>query len=455
MALKQKQLMGALMLLVLAASGCAGTGETPARLPTAAAPARVGPAVDHHQHLLSPAGAALLEKYEGGGPLTAVTVPDEVAELLRRRSAAWNDAAALAELYAEDAILLENRPVAGRKAVAQHLSRRFGRAYSIIPLSYSEEGGSRRIAALYARGEGADRSNIGLTLITLGKDKSGKWRIESEAMKFPAPPDYKAKGADALIAALDEAHIDRAVIMSSAYFFESPFLAPGTQGAEMLRADNDWTAREIARHPRRLVGFCGVNPLSEQAVMEIRRCKDALGMVGIKLHFGNSAVELENPEHLGRIKAFFAEANRLRMPLAAHLWTIRDYGRRDSELFLAEVLPQAPDVVVQIMHMAGAGPGWTDEALEPFAVAAAANDRRMKNVYFDVATVADDRTPAQLELLARRIRQIGPARILYGSDAAFGDRGTPAKEWGTFRGMVTLTDAEFAIIRDNVAPYLR
>jgi predicted TIM-barrel fold metal-dependent hydrolase len=406
--------------------------------------------------MLSPASAALLEKFEGGGPFTPVAVPADVADLLKRRTAAWNDAAALADLYAEDAVLLENRPIAGRKAVVEHVSRRFSRAYSIVPLSYADSGGSRRIAAFYTRGEGAERANIGMSLITLAQDKAGKWRIASETMKFPGPPEYKVSGADALIAQLDEAHIARAVVLSSAYFFESPFLGAGTaEGAAMVRAENDWTAREVAKHPSRLIAFCGVNPLAEQALSEIRRCKTELGMVGIKLHFGNSAVELENPDHLNRMKAFFAEANRLRMPVAAHLWTIRDYRRRDSELFLAEILPQAPDIVVQIMHMAGAGPGWTDEALDPFAAAAAANDPRMKNVYFDVATVADDRTPAQLELLAKRIRQIGPARILYGSDASFGGRGTADKEWGIFRGMVPLTDAEFAIIRDNVAPYLR
>lgn len=447
--------MGAAVLLSLSGGGCAGMGEGPASVRTAAFAARLGPAVDHHQHLLSPAGAALLEKFEGGGPLTPISIPSDIADLLSRRAAAWNDAAALAEIYTEDAILLENRPVSGRKPVAQQVSQRFGRAYSIIPLAYGEDRGSRRIAALYARGEGADRTNIGMALISLAQDRSGKWRIASETMKFPGPPEYKVGGADALVALLDEAKIQRAVIMSSAYFFESPFLGAGPEGAAMLRAENDWTAREIARHPARLIGFCGVNPLTEQALAEIRRCQTELGMVGVKLHFGNSQVELENPDHLTRIKAFFAEANRLRMPLAAHLWTVRDYRRRDSELFLDEVLPQAPDVVVQIMHMAGAGPGWTDEALEPFSVAAAANDPRMKNVYFDVATVADERTAAQLELLASRIRQIGPRRILYGSDAAFGGRGTPKKEWGTFRGMVPLTDAEFAVIRDNVAPYLR
>jgi predicted TIM-barrel fold metal-dependent hydrolase len=443
------------MLLSVVSAGCAGTSHVPLAR-TAAAPERIGPAVDHHQHLLSAAGAALLQKFEGGGPLSTVAVPSEVADLLKRRTKSWNDPAALAELYAEDAMLLENRPVSGREEVAEHLSQRFGRAYSLIPISYTEDQGSRRVAAMYARGGGAERTNIGLALITLARDPSGKWRIASEAMKFPGPQEYEVRGSDALIEMLDEAKISKAVILSSAYFFESPFLGGAyPEGAAMLRAENDWTAREVARHPTRLVGFCGVNPLTIQALAEVRRCKDELGMVGIKLHFANSQVELENPKHLSQMKSFFAEANRLRMPIAAHLWTMGGYGPQDSQLFLAEVLPQAPDVVVQIMHMAGAGPGWTDQALEPFATAAAANDPRMKNVYFDVATAADDQTPVQLELLASRIRQMGPSRILYGSDASFGGRGTPKKEWGIFRGMVPLTDSEFAIIRDNVAPYLR
>jgi predicted TIM-barrel fold metal-dependent hydrolase len=105
--------------------------------------------------------------------------------------------------------------------------------------------------------------------------------------------------------------------------------------------------------------------------------------------------------------------------------------------------------------MAGAGPGWTDEALEIFANAVEANDPRTRNLYFDVATAADLQKERELQLLARRIRQIGPSRILYASDSAFGGNRPPNDEWGTFRGMVPLTDAEFAIIRDNVAPYLR
>jgi predicted TIM-barrel fold metal-dependent hydrolase len=454
MVMPRGPLFTAALLLAPLCASCAVSRPDPIVL-AAIMPERIGPNVDHHQHLLSPAGAALLDRFEGGGPHTSVAVPSEVAELLNRRAKSWNDAAGLAELYTDDAMLLDNGPIAGKKQVVEHVGKRFGRAYALAPVAFSQGQRTRQVTALYTRGEGAERTNFGYAMITLAQHTSGDWRIASEVMKFPGPPEYRVAGSDALIGLLDEAKITRAVIMSSAYLFESPFLGNAyPNGAAMLRAESDWTAREIARHPTRLTGFCGVNPLTEQALAEVRRCKDELGMVGIKLHFANSRVELENPDHLGRMKAFFAGANRLRMPIAAHLWTTGKYGPRDSELFLAELLPQAPDIVVQIMHMAGAGPGWTDAALEPLATAAAAKDLRMKNVYFDVATAADDQTPSQLDLLATRIRQIGPSRILYGSDGFSGGRGTPKREWGNFRGMVPLTDAEFAIIRDNVAPYL-
>lgn len=412
---------------------------------------RLGPAVDHHQHLLSQDAAA----HEQGEGLRPVAVPTDIASLLERRAAAWNDLQTLADVYAEDAMLVEDSPISGRTAVAEYVSERFGRPYAITPLAYEGHGDSRQIAAAYTRGEGDAVTYVGLTSMTLRRGGDGAWRIASESMKFPGPVPLRELDAAGLVRLLDEAHIGRAVVMSVAYLFEN-LQEPIENGAARLRQENDWTASQVARYPARLVGFCSVNPLTEQAVAEIGRCATQLELSGLKLHFGNSNVDLKTPAHLERVKRVFATANAIRMPIAVHLWdSANDYGRRDAELFLAQVLPQAPDIIVQVMHMAGAGPGWTDEALEVLANAAEAGDARVKNVYFDVATVAEFQTNEQLQLLARRIRQIGPRRILYGSDGAFGGNKPPDQSWGQFRGMVPLTDAEFAIIRDNVAPYLR
>jgi predicted TIM-barrel fold metal-dependent hydrolase len=339
--------------------------------------------------------------------------------------------------------------------VSEHVGTRFARPYAIMPVAFSDLGETRQLAAYYTRGEGADRTNVGATLMTFIKARDGRWLIAGETMKFPGPGSYAPIDGDRLVKMLDQAAIDRAVVLSIAYLFDSPFNTEVEDKLAKVRAENDWTAVQIARHPTRLVGFCSVNPLSEWSLAEIERCARELKLNGLKLHFGNSQVDVNKEDQLAKVQKVFATANRLRLPIVAHLWTGPEYGRREAETFLNSVLPHAPDVIVQIAHMAGAGPGWTDEALEVFANAIEVSDPRTRNLYFDVATAADLQKHPELQLLARRIRQIGPSRILYASDSAFGGNRPPDEEWGTFRGMVPLTDAEFAIIRDNIAPYLR
>jgi predicted TIM-barrel fold metal-dependent hydrolase len=122
---------------------------------------------------------------------------------------------------------------------------------------------------------------------------------------------------------------------------------------------------------------------------------------------------------------------------------------------LSEILPSAPDITIQIAHLAGAGRYAHDDAVAVYADAITAGDPRMKNVYFDVATVVDEtQSAARLELIARRIRQIGVERILFGSDTPGGNRTAPLQSWATFRRRMPLTDDELRSIADNVAPYL-
>jgi predicted TIM-barrel fold metal-dependent hydrolase len=72
-----------------------------------------------------------------------------------------------------------------------------------------------------------------------------------------------------------------------------------------------------------------------------------------------------------------------------------------------------------------------------------------------VASVASlDLSPASAALVARRIRQVGVERILYGSDAAAGDNLRPREAWAAFRRL-PLTESELVRIAGNVAPYLR
>ena len=136
----------------------------------------------------------------------------------------------------------------------------------------------------------------------------------------------------------------------------------------------------------------------------------------------------------------------------------RPYGAKQAQVFLNQVLPAAASTYVQIAHFAGSGgfdePG-TDAALCVFIQAIEKHDPRMRRVYFDITSVAglgDWRN--KKELIVKRTRQLGVARVLFGSDGAFGAGTTPARAWNDFRSL-PLSPAEFRTIENNIAPYMR
>jgi len=172
-------------------------------------------------------------------------------------------------------------------------------------------------------------------------------------------------------------------------------------------------------------------------------------------------VNVDNPDHLARVRRVFRAANEFHMAIVVHMHANYDhhrpYGAQEARIFLEQLLPEAPDVVVQIAHLAGNG-GYddtaTDAALSVFVKAIERKDPRMKNVYFDVCGIAiPGKWENKADLVVKRIRQIGAGRLLYGSDAATADNlpKDTLKRWHS----VPLTQEEFRDIDNNVAPYLR
>lgn len=265
-----------------------------------------------------------------------------------------------------------------------------------------------------------------------------------------------------LIPLLDEAGIRRAVVLSVAYMIGSPGLDVDDE-YERVKAENDWTGAEAARYPGRLRAFCSVNPLKSYALREITRCaRDPRLWNGLKLHFGNSDVQVHDRDHVERLRQVFAQANRHRMAIVVHLRGSvarhRPHGREEAQVFLEEILPAAPDVPVTLAHLAGAGDydaSHTDAALEVFADAVARGDPRVANVWFDVTAVARPGLAGdKAELIAIRLRQLGMERLLYGSDAATAAHLAPRAGWAAFR-LLPLSEMEIRRVAANVAPYLR
>src|SRR5215212_4418244 len=81
---------------------------------------------------------------------------------------------------------------------------------------------------------------------------------ELAALITTTPPvtAVKPRTAADLIEQLDAAGIKRAVVLSTAYIFEQPSRR-ADHAAEKLKRDNDWTSKQVAQFPDRLIGFCG------------------------------------------------------------------------------------------------------------------------------------------------------------------------------------------------------
>ncbi|HZV64538.1 MAG TPA: hypothetical protein VFG03_06485 [Telluria sp.] len=275
-----------------------------------------------------------------------------------------------------------------------------------------------------------------------------------------APPQVVT--ASDLVALLDAAGIQRAVLLSVAYVYGSPARSIDDEYAK-VRAENDWNGFQAAQYPDRLIAFCSFNPLKDYALDELARCARNPNLKhGIKLHFGNSDVQLQNPVHAAKLRQVFGAANAQHMAIVVHMRASiskqRPYGAAQARVFLEQLLPAAPDIPVQVAHLAGTGPGYddppADEAMAVLAEAVERHDPRTRQLWFDVASVVDANiAPANAAKVVRRIRQVGVERILYGSDSALGDNLRPREGWAAFRRL-PLTDDEFARIAGNLAPYL-
>ncbi len=113
------------------------------------------------------------------------------------------------------------------------------------------------------------------------------------------------------------------------------------------------TAGQVAAFSDRLVAFCSFNPLAEYALAELERCASSGRFVGIKLHFGMSAVNLKDAAHVAKVREVVEAANRRGMSLIVHVRAGPEYGGEEARVLLDRIVSAAPDVTFQIAHLLG------------------------------------------------------------------------------------------------------
>jgi predicted TIM-barrel fold metal-dependent hydrolase len=75
-----------------------------------------------------------------------------------------------------------------------------------------------------------------------------------------------------LLAAMNRAGIQRALVLSNGYLAESPMMEPQRpDAANQTRAANDWTVKLARRYPKQFTAFIAVDPIRPTALPEIAR----------------------------------------------------------------------------------------------------------------------------------------------------------------------------------------
>jgi predicted TIM-barrel fold metal-dependent hydrolase len=462
-------LRGMAAILLMAAGGCAksrlepsAATELPVR-PEVSTPAAITPLIDYHTHLLGPYALPVET------PPPEVAVPAELQRVLAERAKFFEappSAAALPDVFTPDALMLDGyidkRWMRGEDEFIRFLSLWKGAKTRFASYAYRLDGGTAYVAgAVVGSTSGKPFMNF---LVALSRGTDGRWRIASETITEKKPPTFtEPVTAEKLVADLDKAGIRRALVLSEAFWLGTAGsekirrLNPSSDRVSAVQQENDWAAGEVARHSDRLALACGVNPLEDHAVGELRRCARLLRAKAMKMNLGEGGdnVDLHDPVHVAKLRDFFSAANALRMPIVVHMGSRGSYGREEVRTFLEQVVSAAPDIPIQIAHMSS---GFQHpEALTAFADARASGDPLARRLYFDLSVGSfKNLAPDQARLIAESIRKIGLEHVLYASDVLPGDHHAPTGEhWADIRRNLPLTDEEFSAIADNIAPHMQ
>lgn len=232
---------------------------------------------------------------------------------------------------------------------------------------------------------------------------------EAEAFGWIDPPEK-------IIALMDEAGIERAVIMTYTDL-------PGLNAAAL-----DYIVEAAERYAGRLIPFVRLNPNFPAEMPALVEQALAAGVRGIKLH---PTTTLAHPAGEPTVAV-------LRLAAAAQIPVLFHCG--DDPYTTPQALELAarlvPECVLVLGHMGG-----YFHVSEAIAVAA-----RNENVYLETSAMPYP------QMICSAVEAVGAGRVLFGSD---GPGANPALELKKITGLGLSADDEFAITHANAVRLLR
>jgi uncharacterized protein len=194
-----------------------------------------------------------------------------------------------------------------------------------------------------------------------------------------------------------------------------------------MSAGNDTLARQIARHPDRLIGYVSVPTprLGRRGVEEVRRCYEKYGFRGMKI-YSHPEASIAEPGTAALLEA----AAEFGMPILAHTTPDEcDY-----------LMTQVPQARLLMAHMGG----------HPYAFGdwhrAVMVAKKHPNLLLDTASSQIDNG-----MLEHAVSELGAERILFGTDMPLLD---PYTQLAKVTGADISNEAKQAILGDNLAGLL-
>ena len=211
---------------------------------------------------------------------------------------------------------------------------------------------------------------------------------------FYSNPKAKLITAEELIASMNQAGIDRSVVLNIAW---------GSH--ELCRWSNDYIIDSINRYPERLIGFCSIQPRDSEAIAELKRCANE-GIKGIgEMRADIQGFDMGDKDFVEPV-AEVAQSHGLIILTHASEPVGHSYpgkGTITPEI-LYRFITNFPGLRIVLAHWGGGLPFY---ALMPEVAEA------LKNVYFDTAAspfLYHDQVFNQVAEL------VGADKILFGSD---------------------------------------
>ncbi|MDD3717942.1 MAG: amidohydrolase family protein [Actinomycetota bacterium] len=224
--------------------------------------------------------------------------------------------------------------------------------------------------------------------------------------------------ADKLIGYMDEAGIDRAVLLPLDFFLGCDEPAVGEKKTITIEEKNRLFTSFVAKHKGRLFSYFGIDPRRKGALELFRKGVEEWGMIGLKLHPTTGFYP-----HDPVCYPFYQAAQEMGVPVLIHSGTEPAPLKPmySQPCFIDTVAADFPELKIIIAHC---GHGWWEEAIDMAT--------SKPNLYVDFSgwqSQYSGHPDYYYRSLRVALDMLGPWRVIFGTDGSMTNFMVWPKDW--------------------------